>query len=169
MPLSSVNHDLARIGYEGAALLQRIMDGERPPAQPILVPPAGIVTRASTDLFTAENPILRRALAWIHNHLDVSFGATQLTEALNVSRRTLDRLFAAELSTTIGRETLRQRLAKARVLLNANALSVSEIAGLTGFSSPSHLSHAFKAAFGIPPRAYRQSDSAASVSSGPSP
>ena len=160
VPLSSVNHDLARIGYEGAALLQRIMDGERPPAQPILVPPAGIVTRASTDLFAAESPVLRRALVWIHDHLDVSFGVPQLAEALNVPRRTLDRLFATELATSVGRETLRQRLVQAKDLLGADAHSISEIATRTGFSSPAHLSHAFKAAFGLSPRAFRLSANA---------
>lgn len=157
VPLSSVNHDLARIGYEGAALLQRIMDGEKPPAKPILIPPAGIVTRTSTDLFAAGNPVLRQALVWISNHLNVSFGVPQLAEALNVPRRTLDRLFATELATTVGRETLRQRLVQAKSLLGANTLSISEIAYQTGFSSPAHLSHAFTAAYGLSPRAYRQS------------
>ena len=155
VPLSSVNHDLARIGYEGAALLQRIMDGAPPPSQPILVPPAGIVTRASTDLFAVESPILRQALVWIRDHLGTSFGVSQLADALSVPRRTLDRLFATELATTVGRETLRQRLVQAKGLLGADALSISEIAARTGFSSPAHLSHAFKSAFGHSPRAYR--------------
>ena len=156
VPLSSVNHDLARIGYEGAALLERIMDGEPPPRQPILVPPAGIVARASTDLFAVESPILRKALIWIRDHLGTSFGVSQLADALAVPRRTLDRLFATELSTTVGRETLRQRLVQARVMLQAQALSISEIASQTGFSSPAHLSHAFKTAFGLSPREYRK-------------
>ena len=156
VPLSSVNHDLARIGYEGAALLERIMDGKPPPPQPILVPPAGIVARASTDLFAAESPVLRQALIWIRDHLGTSFGVSQLADALRVPRRTLDRLFATELSTTAGRETLRQRLVQARVMLQAHVLSISEIASQTGFSSPAHLSHAFKAAFGLSPREYRK-------------
>lgn len=155
VPLSSVNHDLARIGYEGAALLERIMDGESPPHQPILVPPAGIVARASTDLFAAESPVLRQALIWIRDHLGTSFGVSQLADALRVPRRTLDRLFATELATTVGRETLRQRLVQAKALLGTNALSISEIADRTGFCSPAHLSHAFKSAFGLSPRAYR--------------
>ena len=155
VPLSSVNHDLARIGYEGAALLEQIMDGEPPPSQPILVPPAGIVARASTDLFAVESPALRQALIWIRDHLGTSFGVSQLADALRVPRRTLDRLFAAELATSVGRETLRQRIVQAKILLDVDALSISEIAARTGFSSPAHLSHAFKAAFGLSPRAYR--------------
>ena len=34
-------------------------------------------------------------------------------------------------------------------------LNIDEIAARTGFSSPAHLSHAFKSAFGHSPRAYR--------------
>ena len=155
VPLSSVNHDLARIGYEGATLLERIMDGEPPPRQPILVPPAGIVTRASTDSFAVEGPALRRALVWMRDHLDRSFGAAQLAEAIGVPRRTLDRLFADGLGTSVGHEALRQRLAQAKLLLRANSIPISEIAARTGFSSPAHLSHAFKSAFGLSPRAWR--------------
>ena len=89
--------------------------------------PAGIVTRTSTDLFAAESPVLRQALVWISNHLNVPFGVPQLAEALNVPRRTLDRLFATELATTVGRETLRQRLVQAKDLLGAKALSISVV------------------------------------------
>ena len=78
-----------------------------------------------------------------------------MAEALNVPRRMLDRLFATELATSVGRETLRQRLVQAKDLLGTDALSISEIADRTGFCSPAHLSHAFKSAFGLSPRAYR--------------
>ena len=121
-----------------------------------LVPPAGIVTRASTDLFAVESPILRQALVWIRDHLGTSFGVSQLADALHVPRRTLDRLFATELATSVGRETLRQRIVQAKILLGADAFSISEIAARTGFSSPAHLSHAFKSAFGLSPREYRK-------------
>ncbi|MDD4102077.1 MAG: substrate-binding domain-containing protein, partial [Kiritimatiellae bacterium] len=49
VPLSSVRHDLVRIGYEGAALLNQIMGGAKPPREPGLVPPRGVELRASTD------------------------------------------------------------------------------------------------------------------------
>ena len=45
VPLSSVGHDLETNGYEGAALLDRLMNGGKPPARPILIPPNGIVAR----------------------------------------------------------------------------------------------------------------------------
>ena len=40
-PLSSVDPDAEAVGYEGAALLDRMMHGEPPPGARVLVPPAG--------------------------------------------------------------------------------------------------------------------------------
>jgi hypothetical protein len=48
--ISSVDDDEFKIGYEGAALLGRMMKGRKPPRQPLLVPPKGVVIRKSTDL-----------------------------------------------------------------------------------------------------------------------
>ncbi len=48
-PLTSVAPDTRRIGYEAAALLERMMRGEPPPAKTILVPPLSLVARRSSD------------------------------------------------------------------------------------------------------------------------
>ena len=45
VPLSSIDQNLERGGYEAAAMLDRLMDGERPPRKPVLVPPNGICLR----------------------------------------------------------------------------------------------------------------------------
>jgi len=50
VPLSSVDDDEYRIGYEGAALLDRLMRGARPPRRPVTIEPKGVVIRKSTDL-----------------------------------------------------------------------------------------------------------------------
>ena len=47
--LSSVDLDTERIGYEAAALLDRMIRGEPPPAGMLTIPPRGVVTRRSTD------------------------------------------------------------------------------------------------------------------------
>ncbi len=47
--LSSVALPLDEVGHEGAAVLDRLMSGEAPPEGPILLPPTGITTRASTQ------------------------------------------------------------------------------------------------------------------------
>ena len=42
VPLSSVEHDQGRTGYEGARLLDALLRGEKAPARPILIPPRRI-------------------------------------------------------------------------------------------------------------------------------
>ena len=49
-PLSSVVPNARSIGYEAAALLDRLMRGEPEPANPIAIRPVEIVTRLSTDI-----------------------------------------------------------------------------------------------------------------------
>lgn len=51
---------------------------------------------------------------------------------------------------------LRQRLAAARQLLTESGLPLSEVAALSGFSSQSGLSHAFRRAFNCPPSQLRR-------------
>ncbi len=47
--LSSVSRNGWQLGYETAALLDRLMDGRSPPSHDILVPSDGVVARQSTD------------------------------------------------------------------------------------------------------------------------
>ena len=42
VPLSSIDQNLERGGYEAAALLDRLMSGKRAPKTPILIPPLGV-------------------------------------------------------------------------------------------------------------------------------
>src|SRR5439155_11720978 len=61
-PLSSIDQDLERIGYEAAALLDRLMNGEPPPPGPVLVEPLGVVSRRSTDAVAIDDPAVADAL-----------------------------------------------------------------------------------------------------------
>jgi LacI family transcriptional regulator len=49
VPLTSINCNYERQGYEAAALLDRLMDGKPRPAGPVLVQPQGVTVRRSTD------------------------------------------------------------------------------------------------------------------------
>src|SRR5205823_4591294 len=54
-PLSSVIVNDHQRGYEAAELLDRMMSGEPPPAEPIYVEPVGVMTRASTDIMSIDD------------------------------------------------------------------------------------------------------------------
>ena len=156
VPLSSILHDQERTGYEGSALLDRLMSGEKPPATPLLIPSGGIVTRASSDSFAVKSSALRRALLYINGNLAHPFSVDQVAEAAHLPRRTLERLFETELGRSCGKETLRRRLVQAKMLLRNDNLSIKEIAAACGFCDQAYFSNAFSRAFGLSPRTTRK-------------
>ena len=164
VPLSSIDQDLERGGYEAAAMLDRLMDGGRPPKDPVLISPNGICLRRSTDIMASSDPLVKNALDYIAAHISAPLGAAQIADALNVSRNILDKRFRADLNRSVGEEVKRQRLALAKLLLRNTGKSVSEIAAAAGFCTPSHLANTFRSDTKMTPREYRrQSRSSASM------
>ena len=171
VPLSSIDQNLERGGYEAAALLDRLMSQqtsrlttkqsnnrsiEQSNNQTILIPPAGIVTRRSTDVIAVTDATVRQALKFIDRNLGKAIGAPQIADALGIRRTELDALFRMQLSRSVGAEIRRQRFARVKLLLETTDHSVSKIAGATGYCTPSHLTNAFKAAFAQTPKAWRK-------------
>ena len=167
VPISCVRQDFLRGGYEAARLLDGLMEGRPPPADPILIPPDGISARRSTDTVADDDPLVRRALLYVRDNLSRPFGAEQVAAALGVSRSRLDKTFAARMGRSLGREILDARLRKARRLLLEGGCNVNETALLTGFGGAAYFIKKFKAAFGTTPlRWSRRTPSSAMVSHG---
>ena len=156
VPLSSIAHDLVRVGYEGAALLDRLIDGEPPPKRPLLIPPTDVILRQSTDLTAISLPALRSALRFVKENLGRSFGIEEVSAAAGVSRSTLDRLFLQHLNRSVHEEVQRARLAAVRRLLLRTDLVIADIARQTGYCHAQHLNNVFRRAESLTPRAYRK-------------
>ena len=157
VPLSCIIVGGERQGYEAAALLDRLIDGEEPPKEAVTVPPGGIAVRASTDRIAASNPVVAKALALIAENLARPWGVAQLCAALGVEPRTLHRRFVEELGRSPSREILRQRLAKARKLLGDTDMTLAEIAAQCGLCHASYLSNLLRRETGLSPRVWRRS------------
>ena len=155
-PLSSVIHDSEATGYGGAKLLNRLMDGGKPPQAPVLIPPKGIVIRKSTETIAVTDSIVRSALTYIDTHLASSFGIAQIADELGVSAISLHRLFKKHLGRRVGDEIRRARIAKAKILLQTSNLKISGIARKTGFCNLAHFTRTFKQSCGMTPSAYRR-------------
>ena len=88
-------------------------------------------------------------------YADPEYNVEKLSETLGLSRGHLHRKIK-ELTGTSPVEFLRTyRLNKATQLLRQNAYTVSEVAYLTGFSSPAYFSKCFKAVYGVTPTEYQ--------------
>lgn len=156
VPLTSVIHDLEGIGYEGAKLLDKLMDGANPQTEPIIVPPKGIVVRQSSDMVAVDNPQVAHALRYIwDNYMDNELTVDRIIAATKLSRRPLEIAFRRELGKTINDEIIEVRLNKVKDLLKHTNMKVIEISEATGFTRPNHLFRTFRKHFGISPKTYR--------------
>lgn len=101
---------------------------------------------------------LYRAKSFIEENLaDPQLTVITAASALGFSPRYLTKLFALE-DESPSRYIWRRRLERCRDDLRSAALagrSISTIAYRWGFASPAHFSRAFRARFGLSPRAYR--------------
>ena len=156
VPISCIRQNFVKGGRDAAALLDKLMHGQKPPRQPVLIPPDGIAIRRSTDTFADDDPIIARTLLYIRDNMNRSFGAAQIADALGVSRSVLDKTFTAKFRHSIGDEILRRRLVKARLLLSEGKLNVNEIAATCGFCAPSYFIRKFTEKNGLTPRQWRK-------------
>lgn len=157
VPISSVRHDLERIGFEGAELLARLIRGEKPPAKAMLIPPCGIAERASTDTLAASSEIARRAKGIYTEELANPPSTEMLAARIGVSRATLDRAIAADIGMSPAKMLARLRLDEAKRLLRTGSLSVSEIAYRLGYCNAAYFTNTFKASEGVSPGKWRRS------------
>lgn len=155
VPLSSIAHDLERVGYESAVLLDRLIDGKTPPKDPVLIPPSNIVLRQSTDLTAISLPAVRCAILFIKDNIGRSFGVEDVARAAGVSRSSLDRLFLLHLNRSVYDEVMRHRLETAKHLLLHTDRSCVEVARLVGFCHSQHFTNVFRKAEKMTPKAYR--------------
>jgi hypothetical protein len=102
-PLSSVALAGRRIGYEAAAALDRMMNGEAPPKQPIKIPPHGVISRQSTDILAIDDDTVVRALRFIQQRAFQDIVVKDILHEVPVSRRSLEIQFRRYLADLLRR------------------------------------------------------------------
>lgn len=155
-PLSAVSLACERIGYEAAAMLHRMMEGEVAPQHPVLVAPHGVISRQSTDFLAIDDPMIVRALRFIQKHTQHGIGVDDVLREVPLSRRSLEIQFRAYLGRTPAEEIRRVQLERARELLTDRELSITEVALSSGFSNATRFGIAFRKKFGTTPRNFRK-------------
>lgn len=154
-PLSSIDQDLERIGFEAARLLDRLMNGQAPPPEPILIEPVGIVTRLSTDSIAIDDPAVATTIRLIRQHACSHRGVDFFAEHAGLSRRVLQRRFKALTGRTLQEEILETQLARVRQMLAETDLKLEAIAGRAGFRYLGYMCSYFKKRTGMTPGQYR--------------
>ncbi|MEN9359144.1 MAG: hypothetical protein RL095_679 [Verrucomicrobiota bacterium] len=156
IPLSSLRTELEEVGYQGAALLGRILDGEAPPRRDLLIPPSEVICRASSDMRASSSPLLRKALAYFEKHLAEPVNVAAALRHCQVSRRGLEQAFRRELDASPGEILLRLRLERACALLRDSDDKIAAVAAACGFVDAGHFATLFRRHRGASPRLYRE-------------
>jgi LacI family transcriptional regulator len=155
-PLSAIDHGPRRIGHAAAELLDRLMRGAAPPAEPVLFAPAGVVPRQSTDVLAVEDRDVAAALRFIQRHATEPIGVDDVVRATRLSRRMLELRFARRLGRSPAAEIRRLRVERAQRLLAGTPLTVTEIAEASGFQHAEVMNRIFRREMNTTPTLYRK-------------
>ncbi|HEY7330194.1 MAG TPA: XylR family transcriptional regulator [Gemmataceae bacterium] len=156
-PLSSIALNAERIGWEAAALLDRLMNGRKVPRKILWIPPLRVVTRHSTDILAIDDQEVASALRIIRDRARHGVTVEEVLREVSLSRSLLERRMRQAIGRTPKEEILRLQLECVRELLAETNLSLKQIASRTGYKYPQNLVALFKKKFGQTPGVYRGS------------
>jgi LacI family transcriptional regulator len=155
-PLSSVDLDPQRIGYEAAQMLDCLMARRALPEASGLVPPRGVVARASTDVLAVADQGVVRAVRLIRQR---ACGPLQVAEVLRearMSRAALEPRLKRTLGRTIHQEIDRVRIARVKELLLTTTAPLKQIAQQAGYRYPEYMMRVFRRTTGQTPGEFRK-------------
>lgn len=154
VPLSSVRLPSRRIGYEAAALLDRMITERRREAESVHLPGGEIALRRSTDVRFVEDPVVAGAVGLIRERPGLR--VAEVARLAGMARSGLQRRFLRALGRGLREEIKRVRMARARAQLAGTASKLEIVAEQCGFASVQRFSAAFGREFGVSPGAYRK-------------
>ena len=138
--------DTLSISYHLSRLLLHLLDCPELPAD----------RRDIHSGTSARDVILEKINRHVREHLTESLTISDIAKELGYSVSHLRAVFRDRLGVSLGRYMRESRLSEAAQLLQTSGFNISEIGERCGFESLYAFSRAFRKAYGIPPRAYRQ-------------
>lgn len=154
--LSGIVVPAEQVGHEAAALLHEMLTVRRSKkATRRLIPPLGITARASTDLLAIDDKDVVAAIRYIQSVPEVPLRICDVSKAVAVSQRSLERRFQKYVGRTIAEIISESHVARAKLLLATTDLPMYQVATKSGFSSPEYMATVFRNAAGVSPRTYR--------------
>lgn len=155
--LTSVSRNSEQVGWEAAALLDRMMHGEAPPMEDLLLAPDGVIERQSTNMLYCHDPAVQRALDYMRTHLETQFNIEILAQHAAVSKRTLETRFRASLGGTPHAHLTWLRVQRAQALMQMpGKRTLEQIASECGFGTAPTFYASFQRITGESPGEFRR-------------
>ena len=156
-PLSSIEQGALRVGFEAAAMLDKMMQGEKLTQRQASIPPEQVVTRQSTDVTAVADPDVAEALDFIREHACKPIHVNDVLEMARMSRSTLESRFRESIGRTIHAEIRRIQIEAAQRLLITTNLPIKEVVQRVGISSVQYFTAVIRNATGQTPGEIRRS------------
>jgi len=156
-PISSVDRNLELMGYRGAELLDRLMQGKAPPKEPVRIPPKELVERKSSDLLAVNHSGVARSLQFIWRNYHNPIGVEDLVRVAAMSRSALHQAFWEHIGRPPGRELQRVRIEQAKKILARSSVKMEAVAEMCGYQSATNFCMAFKHTTGMTPTQFKNS------------
>ena len=146
------------IGYAAARMLEQLIEGTVATARPqVLIPPAGVVPRCSSDLPAVVDPDVAAAVRYIALHVKDDLQVADVLREVHLSRTSLDQKFLRVLGHTPAAEIRRAQVEVAKSILSGRPdESMSSVAVAAGFSNGKQFGSTFLRETGMTPTAYRR-------------
>lgn len=154
--LTSISHQAEQIGYEAAALLDRLMNGKPAPTSPLMLCPRSLTSRRSTDIIAIDDPEIASALEFIRRNACSQINVSSISQHAKLSRRSLERRFIKLVGKTPHQVISEERLRRAKQLLIDTDFTLEKVATMAGFSSAAYLSVIIKEHENCTPTEFRQ-------------
>jgi LacI family transcriptional regulator len=155
-PLSSIQPNPPRIGYEAAKLLSELMNGTKQTEVQVLIAPVDVVTRQSTDALGIDDDEVVAAVAIVRERAFMGLSVDELVSELAISRSSLERKFRKYLGHSPQIEIRKTQVKRIKELLSETEMNLSAIAHATGFEHTEYMTVVFKRLVGEAPSEYRK-------------
>lgn len=154
-PLSSIDVQSEKTGFEAAALLDRMMAGKKiDPISP--TKPRGIVIRHSTDILFANDPLVAKALRAVREFAADEKCSSRVLESLGVSRIVLSPRLKNAIGRTLNEQIQHERIQQAIKRMKETNEPLKYIAIQCGFQNIQYFTRVFREITGETPASYRE-------------
>ena len=150
--LTSVSRNSEKVGWEAAALLHRMMQGQPPPGHDLFIEPEGVISRQSTEMLYCSDPLTGRAVNYMRENLKQRFNIVAIADCLGVSKRNLETHFRESFGTSPHEFLTRLRVRQAQALMKLQPKRTQQsIAKECGFGTMPTFYSAFRRVTGQSP------------------
>lgn len=157
IPITSIDLDYERMGYQAAAMLDALMSGAPLAESHIRFPPGAVIPRKSTETLATSDPLCAQAIRYMFDHFREDIGVEDIVRALELrGRRQLNYAMKGEFGTGPAGVLERIRLQEATRLLKIEHYTIERVAQEAGFGSALRFQRVFKRHFDTSPGRFRK-------------